>query len=344
MDLLVFESAFLVFSKELDELFIRVKTPLRLIVGFSGGADSTLLLAYLHEYITLFPERVSFVLVIHIHESLGSYFPELKISEEQEQRLFLEKKDLYKNFMFEYISLSGDYLGNFESLEDAMHKKRKEIFLAKKDQYSAHRVILGHHRGDQIEHFFIGLIRGVSLKRISGMRIDSGLFFRPLLSLSKGDIRAALAERGIRFLADPSNDLPFSLRNKIRKDLLPILFSLDGRAEKNILQTMKKLQEREDFFEQQKKTYYQAIVEDDSLISLSQFLALDEIFQKEILQTLFYKNKASMIFNEKVFQEIKRFLLYGKQTNHIIGNIRLICKRKTNQFILVNNTLNCLNA
>ncbi len=284
----------------------------------------------------LFPERISFVLVIHINDSLGVYFPELKKSEEEEQALFLEKKDFYNTFMFEYISLSADYLGSNESLEDAMHKKRKEIFLKYRKEYNIHRVLLDHHKNDQLEHFFIGLIRGVSLKRMSGMRVDSGLFMRPLLKMLKKNILTALFEKKISFVSDPSNELLFSLRNKIRKNLLPILFSLDERAEKNILNTMKKLQERENFFDRESKKHYKAVVQNDSSFSLKEFLELDEIFQKEILQKLFYKNNASVLFNEKIFEEIKRFLLHGKKNIHQIGNIRLTVKRKTEEFNIKN--------
>lgn len=344
MDCSAFASGFLFFKKEIDALCIEIQAPLRLIVGFSGGSDSSLLLAYLYQYMILFPERISFVLVIHIHDSLGVHFPELKKSEEEEEALFLEKKDFYKTFMFEYISLPPDYLSNDESLEDAMHKKRKEIFLKKKDEYAADRVLLGHHKNDQVEHFFIGLIRGASLKRMSGMRVDSGLFLRPFLGLSKKNILEALHEKKINFVSDPSNELLFSLRNKIRKNLLPILFSLDERAEKNILNTMKKLQERENFFERESKKHYKAVVQNDSLFSLKEFLELDEIFQKEILQTLFYKNNSSVLFNEKIFEEIKRFLLHGKKNNHQIGNIRLTCRKEANQVILVYNALNLLNT
>lgn len=334
MDSSAFTCGFLFFTKELDALCTEIQTPLRLIVGLSGGSDSSLLLAYLYEYMILFPQRISFVLVIHIHDSLSAHFPELKKSEEEEQALFLEKKDFYNTFMFEYISLPADYLRNNESLEDAMHKKRKEIFLKYRKEYNIHRVLLGHHRNDQLEHFFIGLIRGVSLKRISGMRVDSGLFLRPLLGMSKKNILTALHEKEINFVSDPSNDLLFSLRNKIRKNLLPRLFSLDERAEKNILNTMKKLQECKNFFDREKKRHYERLVQGDSLFSLKEFLELDEIFQKEILQTLFYKNNASVLFNEKIFQEIKRFLLFGKKDKHIIGNICLTCIKKTNQVIL----------
>ena len=317
-------------------LFVEIQTPLRLIVGFSGGSDSSLLLAYLYEYMILFPERISFVLVIHIHDSLGSHFPELKKSEEEEQALFLEKKDFYKTFMFEYISLPVDYLSNDESLEDAMHKKRKEIFLKYKQEYAIHRVLLGHHRNDQVEHFFIGLIRGVSLKRMSGMRVDSGLFMRPLLEMSKKNILTALLEKKISFVSDPSNDLLFSLRNKIRKNLLPIFFSLDERAEKNVLNTMKKLQEREKFFAREQKRHYERLVQNNSLFSLKEFLDLDEIFQKEILHTLFYKNNASLLFNEKIFQEIKRFLLHGKKKEHRIKNIFIL---KNNNIVVIKNSV-----
>ena len=89
---------------------------------------------------------------------------------------------------------------------------------------------LAHHADDQVELFFLRLLRGAGLAGLSGMRwrgpspIDPSLtLVRPLLELSKDALgEYALAAR-IPFREDASNAALDILRNRVRRELLPLL-------------------------------------------------------------------------------------------------------------------------
>lgn len=84
-------------------------------------------------------------------------------------------------------------------------------------------VVLGHTRDDNVETFFLGLLRGAGLDGLSGMRprFRHGLvtFHRPLLGLSRDALRAELTRRGVGWAEDPSNDDPGYARVRVRQAL-----------------------------------------------------------------------------------------------------------------------------
>ncbi len=71
-------------------------------------------------------------------------------------------------------------------------------------------VALGHTGDDNAETFVMGLARGAGLDGLSGMRrqFTRGpvTFHRPLLDVSRDDLRTFLSKRGISWADDPSNE------------------------------------------------------------------------------------------------------------------------------------------
>lgn len=72
------------------------------------------------------------------------------------------------------------------------------------------RILLGHTQDDVAETFFMRLGRGSGLKGLARMDIerviDGQSFLRPLLSISRVDLRAYLDSRGASWVEDPSNE------------------------------------------------------------------------------------------------------------------------------------------
>src|SRR3989338_8569948 len=85
------------------------------------------------------------------------------------------------------------------------------------------KIALAHHLNDQVETFFLALLKGSGLGGLSGMTLKAGSLIRPLLTLTKEEILAYLKSRKISFLTDETNlSHPF-LRNKVRHKLLPYI-------------------------------------------------------------------------------------------------------------------------
>lgn len=84
----------------------------------------------------------------------------------------------------------------------------------------------GHTADDQAETILLNLLRGAGLAGLAGMRPGPA---KPILGLRRAETRRLCAELGFEPVADPSNDDPAHLRNRVRHELLPQLAALAGR-------------------------------------------------------------------------------------------------------------------
>ena len=111
-----------------------------------------------------------------------------------------------------------------ESPEEAARRVRREYLLEAMDQAGALLVATGHTVDDQAETVLMRLLRGAGPSALAGIR-DSGPgpFVRPLLGLSRMDLRAWLTSRSIPFREDPTNRSLRYDRNRVRLKVLPFL-------------------------------------------------------------------------------------------------------------------------
>ena len=92
----------------------------------------------------------------------------------------------------------------------------------------ARYLAVGHTRDDQVETVLHRLVRGSGFHGLRGMApsrawIDGCSLVRPLLDVPRSEIVAYLEARRQPYLADPSNADRSLTRNRIRRELLPLL-------------------------------------------------------------------------------------------------------------------------
>ena len=132
------------------------------------------------------------------------------------------------------------------SIEMAARKLRHE-FLARTAAAQKIRIIaLAHHADDQVELFFLRLLRGAGSEGLAGMKWKSPspadqkiTLIRPLLGCAKSELLAFAREHKIKFREDTSNASSDFLRNRIRHELLPLLRrKYQPGLDRNILRVM----------------------------------------------------------------------------------------------------------
>lgn len=84
-------------------------------------------------------------------------------------------------------------------------------------------LLTAHHLDDQVETFFINLIRGTGLKGLTGISNDKNSVLRPLLEFSKQQILDFAKANGVKYREDKSNESDNYLRNRLRHHLIPML-------------------------------------------------------------------------------------------------------------------------
>ena len=103
------------------------------------------------------------------------------------------------------------------------------------------KLALAHHADDQIETFFINLLRGSGIKGLKAMQPYNGMYIRPLLWASRKEIKRFAIENGIQWREDSTNNDTDYMRNKIRHDLMPVFDSVKPEAREKILESVNHL-------------------------------------------------------------------------------------------------------
>lgn len=179
------------------------------LVGVSGGADSTAMLYLLHH---LAPEWDLRLLALHVDHGLR---PDSAVEAEHVRRLGARL-----GVPVATVAVSVERSG---SLEDAARRARYAALEAEADRVGAGRIAVGHTLDDQAETVLMRVLEGTGLRGLAGIPPVRGRVIRPLLEVRRSALRAALAEAGLDWVEDPSNQDRRFLRNRIRLEILPRL-------------------------------------------------------------------------------------------------------------------------
>ena len=113
------------------------------------------------------------------------------------------------------------------SPEEAARNLRYDFFKSVCRKTGISKIALGHHRDDQAETVLMRILQGTGLRGLQGIRpvvkLKGMTLVRPLVEISRQEIRNALRREYIRFREDRSNRSRKFLRNRIRQRLLPLL-------------------------------------------------------------------------------------------------------------------------
>lgn len=185
---------------------------IKILVAFSGGPDSTALLAALTRVAPRFDAQVH---AAHLDHGLDGD------SERRAQAAADLARELGAPLTVE--RLAPRRLAGKDSPE-AMARHARYSFLERvADEVGASHIATAHHADDQAETVLLRLGFGSGLEGLAGIRPLLGRRIRPLLGLRRRELAQSLARRGIAALQDPTNDDVNIPRNRVRHLLLPRL-------------------------------------------------------------------------------------------------------------------------
>lgn len=200
-------------------------------VAVSGGVDSMLLLDLMAE------EKLP-IQVLHVNYHLRS--------EESEQDELLVRNYCESNkipITIESIYLKENLEINGGNLQNEARKVRYDFFKQELNKVSNSKLVLAHHLNDQLETFFLQLLRNSGLAGLSGMSQAKNKLLRPLLNFKKEEIYSVAIERKINWREDKSNSKNDYSRNRLRNEIIPMLSSEIPSLENSILLLQEKFQE-----------------------------------------------------------------------------------------------------
>ena len=145
----------------------------------------------------------------------------------------------------------GVFDGNPGASEATLRAARYGWLTAAAARISSCHVLTGHTADDQAETVLMRILRGTGVAGLAGIPADGPApgpphgamestgsevhVVRPMLGETGAAARAFLRERGVAWREDPSNATPDFTRNRLRRDVLPRLESINPRWQAAVL-------------------------------------------------------------------------------------------------------------
>ena len=200
-----------------------------LLIAFSGGPDSSALLL---ACIALRDRRGLDITAAHFNHRLRGA---------ESDRDVARAEAVCRHFGVECLSGTGDALAHSRqagrSLEAAARELRYAFLADAASAAGAQAAATGHTMDDQAETVLLNITRGAGLRGLAAMRGAADLpiagrakplrVVRPMLGLRKSEAAEFCRELGLSPLLDHTNDDTRFPRNKLRRDVIPILESIN---------------------------------------------------------------------------------------------------------------------
>ncbi|MCH4006891.1 MAG: tRNA lysidine(34) synthetase TilS [Eubacterium sp.] len=243
------------------------------ILGLSGGADSTALFALLADFCPkILPVKLHPVHVNHMIRGNAADEDQRAVEE-----LCRSRGLVCRSIRFDCIGEAR--CGNMTE-EEAGRKKRYELFdeaaeeLLKQGVGRARiKIATAHHADDQAETILLHLLRGSGVDGLAGMaysRKDEAGFtlIRPLLDCRKSELQEYCGLHGLVPREDQTNQDPSYGRNRIRLELLPYLRSYNPKIEDALIRLGKSAAEDRAYLQNQaEKLYGECRMEDGGSVT-----------------------------------------------------------------------------
>ena len=279
-----------------------------LLVAVSGGPDSVALLSLLHHLASSWRLRLT---AVHCNyglrgvESDGDESFLKTFCRERQLSLVIHRPKLVKR-------------RQRSSLQAAARDARYDFMKQLAHEVGADCIAVGHTANDQAETVLMWLLRGAGMAGLAGMpyaREDR--IIRPLLKATREEVVAYLDHEGLTYRRDSSNEKPLYHRNRIRKELLPVITRLVPAAVRVLQRQADLFREDEHYLVGITNELMRTLVSHDSKglhrVDRQAFIELPVALQRRllraILQTYDEVGRASSL---RVVESVRRVFLKGR--------------------------------
>lgn len=232
-----------------------------LLVAFSGGYDSTVLLNIL---INLREELNFKISAIHLNHNWRDEESDL-------EQKFCEDFCLNNNIYFYTKKLEKGLTSNELDAREARYNFFKEIYFENNFDF----LLTAHTKSDNAETIIFRLAKGMGINGLKGISenisLDEMNVLRPMIQVSREEIENYIQQNSLNVNFDSSNLNKKYQRNKVRLDIIPHFKELNQNFEDNILNTSKIAQfydESLNYFLQKEKIFKNDKIDYQKFISL----------------------------------------------------------------------------
>ena len=219
------------------------------IVGFSGGADSLMLLLFLLEFRKNngnFP-----LLAVHINHMIRG---EEADSDEHFAREVAQSLGVpFASFRIDVPEIALKHkIGTEEAARNVRYDKFRELLSM--NGYSV--IAVAHNATDNLETAIINMMRGAGTAGVAGILPVRDNIIRPLIYIPKSDIVDALEQSNIEYKVDSTNSSVEYTRNYVRHKIIPSFERLSKNPERMATRMSRNLREDSDFIDSVAADFY----------------------------------------------------------------------------------------
>lgn len=187
------------------------------IVGFSGGADSTVLLSFFISQREKYPNLK--IIAAHVNHMIRG-------EEADRDRIFCENFCRENVIDFEKAEIDVPALAkeSGKGIEEAARDARYAFFNDLRIKYNGALIATAHNADDNLETLLLNLTRGSGSRGMGAIApVRDGIFIRPLLFATSSEIRRFAKGSGISYVTDSTNANTEYTRNAVRASIVPAL-------------------------------------------------------------------------------------------------------------------------
>ncbi len=285
----------------------------RVIVALSGGADSVALLAALTE---LGYDCVAAHCNFHLRGDESN-------RDERHARKTAEM--LNADFRLIHFDIGERKKMTGESTEMACRSLRYDWFRKLLDNEKAEAVAVAHHRDDNIETFFLNLLRGTGLAGLKAMNPRNGHIIRPMLDITREDVESYLSSLGLKYVTDSTNLESEYLRNRLRNIVLPAIYNQFPNGATAISTTIANLSDTYTLFRSLVDEKRRMYTDDDGIIDIASLVA-NEPMAANLLNEFMRGNGADASLADDILRSSHKSgkFFHTPRTTYLLDRGRLI--------------------
>ena len=296
-------------------------------VAVSGGADSVALLRVL---CGLYPaEKRHCLKVLHFNHHLRG-----EESDRDEKFVRCISKEWGVDCVVGEKDVAASAKESGLSIEMQARECRYHFFSEQLQRLGVSFIFMGHHGGDQLELFFLRLLRGASVEGLRGMQSISEFPFsnqqdiriiRPFLNCTHRELTDFLRSENISWVEDSTNSKQDARRNKIRHSLLPLLEEIQPGVSQTLSRTMEILSVESDFLEQSLERQRKNGLDFETWhLALQRRAVVKELIRLELIPT---------------FESVEFLVKNSERTHSCQG--RNLCRKKNSSTLILQKETMC---